>query len=79
LATALASLIFFRLIKTLGSLATTSNAYLRALFSVLLGITFLNEQLSTAIISATVLIFLGAFLVTGQFRNIFLKKLSEVR
>lgn len=77
--TALASLIFFRLIKTLGSLATTSNAYLRALFSVLLGLVFLGELLSPAIIAATVLIFLGVFLVTGQFRNIVLNKLLKMR
>lgn len=66
--TALASLIFFRLLKTLGSLATTSNAYLRALFSMLLGSLFLGENLGLPILAATLCIFAGVFLVTGQFR-----------
>ncbi|GGK32524.1 DMT family transporter [Salinarimonas ramus] len=68
--TALASLIYFRLIKTLGSLATTSNAYLRALFSILLGIVLLSEPFTWSIAAATVLIFLGVFMVTGQFRRL---------
>ncbi|MCE8508430.1 EamA family transporter [Ruegeria pomeroyi] len=67
--TALASLIFFRLLKTLGSLATTSNAYLRALFSMLLGALFLGEDLGVQILAATLCIFMGVFLVTGQFRT----------
>jgi drug/metabolite transporter (DMT)-like permease len=66
--TALASLIFFRLLKTLGSLATTSNAYLRALFSILLGALSLGEGLSVQILAATLCIFMGVFLVTDQFR-----------
>ena len=66
LSTALASLIFFRLLKTLGSLATTSNAYLRALFSIIFGVIFLGEMLGVAFILASVFIFLGVFLVTGQ-------------
>lgn len=73
--TALASLIFFRLIKTLGSLATTSNAYLRALFSILLGAVFLGENITSSMIVASFLIFLGVFLVTGQFRNIVVNKM----
>jgi len=68
LSTALASVIFFRLIKTLGSLATTSNAYLRALFSVLFGVVFLSEPFKWGIVVATVLILAGVSLVTGQVR-----------
>jgi len=79
--TALASLIFFRLLKTLGSLATTSNAYLRALFSMLLGSLFLGEDLGLPILIATLCIFMGVFLVTGQFgRHVadrLFKKVSE--
>ncbi|MDD9821946.1 MAG: DMT family transporter [Gammaproteobacteria bacterium] len=67
--TALASLIFFRLIKTLGPLATTSNAYLRALFSILFGVAFLSEPLSLSIVAATLFIFMGVFMVTGKFRD----------
>lgn len=69
LSTALASLIFFRLIKTLGPLATTSNAYLRALFSILFGVVFLSEPISLSVIVATLLIFMGVFMVTGKFRS----------
>lgn len=73
--TALASLIFFRLLKTLGSLATTSNAYLRALFSMLLGYLFLGEKIGPPIVAAMLCIFLGVFFVTGQFRRIVYKPL----
>jgi drug/metabolite transporter (DMT)-like permease len=64
LSTALASVIFFRLIKTLGSLATTSNAYLRALVSVLLGAVFLGEPVGWPLVAAIALIFTGVALVT---------------
>ncbi|MES2937051.1 MAG: EamA family transporter [Pseudomonadota bacterium] len=64
LSTALASTIFFRLIKTLGSLATTTNAYLRAIFSVFLGVVFLGEPLGWNMVIGTGLILLGVALVT---------------
>jgi drug/metabolite transporter (DMT)-like permease len=64
LSTALASVIFFRLIRTLGSLATTSNAYLRALVSVLFGIVFLGEPLGWPVVAATALVVAGLVLVT---------------
>jgi drug/metabolite transporter (DMT)-like permease len=73
--TALASLIFFRLLKTIGSLATTSNAYLRALFSMLLGSVFLGEDMGLPILAATLCIFMGVFLMTGQFRRILYNRL----
>jgi len=66
--TAGGSLLFFRLLKTLGSLATTSNAYLRALVSVLLGVTLLDEPLTIGIGAGGVLVLLGVPLVTGQLR-----------
>lgn len=68
LSTALASVIFFRLVKKLGSLATTSKACLRALFSVLFGVIFLSELLGWVIVGATLLILAGVSLVTGQVR-----------
>ncbi len=64
LSTALASTIFFRLIKTLGSLATTTNAYLRAIFSVFLGVVFLGEPLGWNMVAGTALILAGVALVT---------------
>lgn len=68
LSTALGSLVFFRLLKTLGSLATTSNAYLRALVSVLLGVALLGELPSMNIVIGGLLVVLGVPLVTGQLR-----------
>jgi drug/metabolite transporter (DMT)-like permease len=68
LSTAGGSLLFFRLLKTLGSLATTSNAYLRALVSVLLGVVLLGEPLTMGIVAGGALVLLGVPLVTGQLR-----------
>lgn len=47
--TGLAMLIYFRLLRTLGSLGVTSQSYLRAGVGVLLGIIVLGEQLTPAI------------------------------
>jgi len=44
--TALAFVIYFRLIQTLGSVGTTAQAYLRVPIGVALGVVFLGEQLS---------------------------------
>jgi len=66
LSTALASVIFFRLVRTLGSLATTTNAYLRALVSLLLGALLLGEPLTWPVGIATLLIFTGVALVTRR-------------
>jgi drug/metabolite transporter (DMT)-like permease len=68
LSTAVGQLLFFRLLKTLGSLATTSNAYLRALISVLLGMILLDEPLTLGIVAGGVLVLIGVPLVTGQVR-----------
>lgn len=46
LCTAVALLIYFRLIKTLGSLGVASQAYLRAGIGVILGIVILGEQIT---------------------------------
>lgn len=64
LSTALASVIFFRLIRTLGPVATTSNAYLRALVSVAFGVVFLAEPVSWSLLVASALIVAGVVLVT---------------
>ena len=64
LSTALASVIFFRLIRTLGPVATTSNAYLRALVSVAVGVVFLAEPMGWGLLGASALIVAGVVLVT---------------
>jgi drug/metabolite transporter (DMT)-like permease len=45
--TALAFVIYFRLIQTLGSVGTTAQAYLRVPIGVALGVMFLGESLSS--------------------------------
>ena len=42
--TALAFVIYFRLIRTLGSVGTTAQAYLRVPIGVAVGVVFLGEQ-----------------------------------
>ena len=44
--TALAFVIYFRLIQTLGSVGTTAQAYLRVPIGVAIGVAFLGESLS---------------------------------
>jgi drug/metabolite transporter (DMT)-like permease len=44
LSTALAFIIYFRLLRTLGSVGTTAQAYLRVPIGVLIGVIFLGEQ-----------------------------------
>lgn len=57
--TALAMMIYFRLLKTLGPLATSSGSYLRAGFSVALGIGILGEPLTASLALGFVLILAG--------------------
>lgn len=66
--TALAMIIYFRLVRTLGALGVTSGSYLRAGFSVLLGVALLNEALSLSLLIGLALIFLGVAIVMGQIR-----------
>ena len=47
--TAIALVIYFRLIQTLGSVGTTSQAYLRIPIAVAIGVIFLGESLSPTI------------------------------
>ncbi|WP_305983889.1 DMT family transporter [Roseibium sp. MMSF_3544] len=64
--TAIAMVIYFRLIRTLGPLGVTTGSYLRAGFSVVLGILLLGENLSPSLIAGLVLIFAGVAFVTGH-------------
>ncbi|QOZ80228.1 EamA family transporter [Bradyrhizobium sp. CCBAU 53351] len=62
--TALAMVIYFRLIHTLGTLATTSGSYLRAGFAVALGTAILGEHLTWASLAGMALILAGVVAVT---------------
>lgn len=69
LCTAIAMVIYFRLVRTLGSLGTASGSYLRAGFAVALGIVFLGESFDWSIIAGMVLIVLGVIAVTVPLRR----------
>ncbi|MCP3394099.1 EamA family transporter [Bradyrhizobium sp. CCGB12] len=62
--TALAMVIYFRLIRTLGPLGTTSGSYLRAGFAVALGTGLLGERLTWSILAGMALIVAGVIAVT---------------
>jgi drug/metabolite transporter (DMT)-like permease len=64
LCTAIAMIIYFRLVRTLGALGITSGSYLRAGFSVALGILFLGESFTWSTFAGMALIALGVVGVT---------------
>ncbi len=65
--TMLAMIIYFRLVKTLGAVGVTSGRYLRAGFSVLLGVFFLGENITPSLLGGIILILLSVAIVTGKF------------
>ncbi|EMF7246866.1 EamA family transporter [Klebsiella variicola] len=69
LCTALAMLIYFRLVITLGPLITASGGYLRAGFSVLSGMLFLNESFSLSTCAGMFLIILGIVVITAPIKK----------
>lgn len=62
--TALAMVIYFRLIRTIGALGTTSGSYLRAGFAVILGTTLLGESFTWSTLAGMGLILAGVIAVT---------------
>ncbi|SDR51661.1 Permease of the drug/metabolite transporter (DMT) superfamily [Rhizobiales bacterium GAS113] len=68
LCTAVAMIIFFRLVQTLGALGTNSGSYLRAGFSVALGVLVLGEAFTWWTLAGMILIVLGTAAVNGQSR-----------
>ncbi|WP_445219420.1 DMT family transporter [Bradyrhizobium sp. Pa8] len=62
--TALAMVIYFRLIRTLGPLGTTSGSYLRAGFAVALGTALLGERFTWSIVAGMAFILAGVVAVT---------------
>ncbi|MUZ76259.1 EamA family transporter [Agrobacterium vitis] len=69
LCTAIAMVIYFRLVQTVGPLGTTSGSYLRAGFAVALGILFLGESFTWSTLIGMTLIVLGVIAVTVPFRS----------
>ena len=74
--TAIAMAIYFRLVRTLGSLGVTTGSYMRAGFSVVLGILLLDEALSSTLIVGLLMIFVGVAIVTGHLKLPFQKTIS---
>ncbi|MBB4007072.1 DMT family transporter [Allorhizobium taibaishanense] len=59
--TALAFVIYFRLVHRLGSVATTSQAYLRVPIGVGIGAVFLGERFSPTVLAGLLLVVAGVF------------------
>jgi drug/metabolite transporter (DMT)-like permease len=66
ISTALALVIYFRLLSTLGAVASSSASYLRAAVSVLLGYWFLGEQPSFGILLGLALVIAGVAAMVYQ-------------
>jgi drug/metabolite transporter (DMT)-like permease len=62
--TAFALVIYFRLIETLGALATTAQAYLRVPIGVAIGMIFLGERLASTAALGLVLVIAGVLSMT---------------
>lgn len=68
--TALAFVIYFRLIQTLGSVGTTAQAYLRVPFGVALGVVFLGETLSPTVWIGLICVVVGIAAMTIPQRTV---------
>ena len=64
--TGLALIIYFRLLRTLGSAGTTSVSYLRSIVAVLIGTLILGETLSLTVFIGIGLVLIGVILLTTQ-------------
>ncbi len=71
--TALAFTIYFRLVRTLGSIGTTAQAYLRAPIGVAIGIALLGETLSPTAWIGFVCVLVGVVAMTLPARKLYAK------
>lgn len=69
LCTGMALLIYFRLIRTLGSLGVASQAYLRAGLGVVLGVVFLGETVTLTVGFGLALAMGGVIAINGPIRS----------
>ena len=67
--TGVALMIYFRLLGTLGSLGTASQAYLRAGVGVTLGVVFLGETVTAEVASGLALAIIGVALINTRTRR----------
>ena len=68
--TGAAFIVYFRLLATIGSIATSSQAYLRIVVGVGLGIVFLDERLSASTIAGLMLVVAGVVAMTLPARKV---------
>ncbi len=66
LCTAVASVIWFRLLRTLGVVATTSQAYLRLPLGAAIGVIFLGESFPLVAVGGLVLVMAGVAMMTWR-------------
>lgn len=62
--TALAFVVYFRLVQTIGSVATTAQAYLRVPIGVAIGVAFLGESLTTTAWAGLICVVIGVAAMT---------------
>lgn len=74
--TGIAFLIYFRLIKTLGSVGVASQAYLRSIVGVVLGVLVLNESMKYETYLGVTLCILGVVLINAPITRTFFKPLT---
>jgi drug/metabolite transporter (DMT)-like permease len=70
ISTALAFVIYFRLVHTLGSVGTTAQAYLRVPIGVAIGIVFLGETLTSTAWAGLVCVIIGVAAMTIPARKV---------
>ena len=68
LSTAIAFVIYFRLMNTIGSLGTASVAYLRAGVAALIGVMLLGEPFTASLVIGLVAVVIGVAAINGQLR-----------
>ena len=68
--TALAFVIYFRLVQTLGSVGTTAQAYLRVPIGVAIGVLFLGETLSSTAWAGLACVVVGVVAMTMPARKL---------
>lgn len=68
--TAVALLIYFRLVRTIGSMGVASQAYLRAGVGVVLGLLLLGETISPSVAGGLVAAIAGVALINAPTRKV---------
>lgn len=63
--TGVALLIYFRLVRTIGSMGVASQSYLRAGIGVVLGVLFLGERISLSVAAGLMAAIAGVVLING--------------